>query len=143
MRWKRQCRDVRFAVSGSTSTAAGNGIVNARLVNAHVMNAHVMNAHVMNAHVMNAQVMNEGDVLEVVRSGMYTTLIVAGPALAGALLTGVAISILQALTQVQEMTLANIPKIFMTLLLVMLFLPLSFAAMRSYMDQIMQMVVRI
>jgi flagellar biosynthesis protein FliQ len=87
--------------------------------------------------------MNEGDVLEIVRSGMYTALIVAGPALAGALLTGVAISILQALTQVQEMTLANIPKIFMTLLLVMLFLPLSFAAMRSYMDQIMQMVVRI
>jgi flagellar biosynthetic protein FliQ len=90
-----------------------------------------------------APVMNEGDVLEIVRSGMYTALIVAGPALAGALLTGVTISVLQALTQVQEMTLANIPKIFMTLLLVMLFLPLSFAAMRSYMDQIMQMVVRI
>lgn len=87
--------------------------------------------------------MNEGDVLEIVRSGMYTALVVAGPALAGALLTGVAISVLQALTQVQEMTLANIPKIFMTLLLVMLFLPFSFAAMRSYMDQIMQMVVRI
>ncbi len=87
--------------------------------------------------------MNEGDVLEIVRSGMYTALIVAGPALLGALITGVTISILQALTQVQEMTLANIPKIFMTLLLVMLFLPLSFAAMRSYMDQIMEMVVRI
>jgi flagellar biosynthesis protein FliQ len=87
--------------------------------------------------------MNEGDVLEIVRSGMYTALVVAGPALAGALLTGVAISILQALTQVQEMTLANIPKIFVTLLLVTLFLPFSFAAMRSYMDQIVQMVVRI
>ncbi len=87
--------------------------------------------------------MNEGDVLEIVRSGLYTALYVAGPALAGALITGVAISILQALTQVQEMTLANIPKIFVTLLLVMLFLPLSFAAMRSYMDEIMQMVVRI
>jgi flagellar biosynthetic protein FliQ len=87
--------------------------------------------------------MNEGDVLEIVRSGLYTALVVAGPALAGALLTGVAISILQALTQVQEMTLANIPKIFVTLLLVMLFLPFSFAAMRTYMDQIMQMVVRI
>jgi flagellar biosynthetic protein FliQ len=87
--------------------------------------------------------MNEGDVLEVVRSGLYTALMVAGPALAGALITGVAISILQALTQVQEMTLANVPKIVVTLLLTMLFLPLSFAAMRSYMDQIMQMVVGI
>jgi flagellar biosynthetic protein FliQ len=87
--------------------------------------------------------MNEGDVLEIVRSGLYTALLVAGPALAGALITGVSISILQALTQVQEMTLANIPKIVVTLLLTMLFLPLSFAAMRSYMDQVMQMVVGI
>jgi flagellar biosynthetic protein FliQ len=87
--------------------------------------------------------MNEGDVLEIVRSGLYTALLVAGPALAGALVTGVGISILQALTQVQEMTLANIPKIVVTLLLTMLFLPLSFAALRSYMDQIMQMVVGI
>jgi flagellar biosynthetic protein FliQ len=87
--------------------------------------------------------MNEGDVLEIVRSGLYTVLMVAGPALAGALITGIGISILQALTQVQEMTLANIPKIVVTLLLTMLFLPLSFAALRSYMDQIMQMVVAI
>ena len=87
--------------------------------------------------------MNEGDVLEIVRSGLYTALLVAGPALLGALVTGVAISILQALTQVQEMTLANVPKIFVTLVLIMLFLPLSFAALRSYMDQIMQMVAGI
>ena len=87
--------------------------------------------------------MNEGDVLEIVRSGLYTALLVAGPALAGALITGVCISFLQALTQVQEMTLANIPKIVVTLVLTMLFLPLSFAALRSYMDQIMQMVVGI
>ena len=87
--------------------------------------------------------MNEGDVLEIVRSGLYTALLVAGPALAGALVTGVGISILQALTQVHEMTLANVPKIVVTLLLVMLFLPLSFAALRSYMDQIMQMIVGI
>jgi flagellar biosynthetic protein FliQ len=87
--------------------------------------------------------MNEGDAFEIVRAGLHTALLVAAPALAGALVTGLGISILQALTQVQEMTLANIPKIFMTLLLVMLFLPFSFAAMRSYMDQIMQMVIRI
>jgi len=84
---------------------------------------------------------NEGDAFELVRSGLDTALIVAGPALAGTLVTGLIISILQALTQVHEMTLANIPKIFVSLLLTMLFLPLSFAALRSYMDQIIQMVV--
>jgi flagellar biosynthetic protein FliQ len=87
--------------------------------------------------------MNEGDVLEIVRSGIWTALLVAAPALAGALVTGVAISILQALTQVQEMTLANIPKICVTLALIVLFLPLSFAAMRSFMDQIMQLIIAV
>ena len=85
--------------------------------------------------------MNEGDAFELVRSGLNTALIVAGPALAGTLVTGLAISILQALTQVHEMTLANIPKIVVSLLLTMLFLPLSFAALRSYMDQVIQMVI--
>jgi flagellar biosynthesis protein FliQ len=87
--------------------------------------------------------MNEGDAFEIVRAGLHTALLVAAPALGGALITGLSISILQALTQVQEMTLANIPKIFVTLMLTMLFLPLSFSVLRSYMDQIVQMIVTI
>ena len=85
--------------------------------------------------------MNEGDVIELVRGGFYAALLAAGPALLAALVTGLTISIVQALTQVQEMTLAYIPKIFVTLLVTMLFLPLSFAALRSYMDQITQTIV--
>lgn len=87
--------------------------------------------------------MNEGDVIEIVRNGFHTVLLVAGPALIAALATGLTISVLQTLTQIQEMTLANVPKIFVTLLAVMLFLPLSFAALRSFMEQIMQMVAGI
>ena len=44
--------------------------------------------------------MDEGDVVEVLRGGFYTTLVVAGPSLAAALFTGLAISILQTLTQI-------------------------------------------
>ncbi len=87
--------------------------------------------------------MNEGDVIEVLRGGFYTVLQVTGPALLAALASGLVVSILQALTQVQEMTLANIPKIFVTLLVTMLFLPFAFAAMRAYMDQIIQIVIGI
>ena len=94
-------------------------------------------------HHEDVDLMNEGDVIEIVRSGFYASLLAAGPALLGALLTGLVISIMQALTQVQEMTLAYIPKIFVTLLVTMLFLPLSFAALRSYMDQVMQLIVGI
>jgi flagellar biosynthesis protein FliQ len=87
--------------------------------------------------------MNEGDVVEIVRAGFRTALVVAGPALAAALVTGLAISILQTLTQIQEMTLANVPKIFVTLMVLMLFLPLSFATLRSFMEQVMQIIVGI
>jgi flagellar biosynthetic protein FliQ len=87
--------------------------------------------------------MNEGDVVEIVRSGFYTALLVAAPALIAALVTGLSISIIQTLTQIQEMTLANVPKVFVTLLVVMVFLPLSFAALRSFMEQIIQMVAGI
>lgn len=87
--------------------------------------------------------MNEGDVIEVLRAGFHTVLIIAGPALAAALITGLAISLLQTLTQVQEMTLANVPKIFVTLVVLMLFLPLSFSALRSFMDGIVQIIAGI
>jgi flagellar biosynthesis protein FliQ len=87
--------------------------------------------------------MDEGDVVEILRSGFYTVLLVAGPALAAALVTGLSISILQTLTQIQEMTLANVPKIFVTLVVIMLFLPLSFATLRAFMEQIMQIIVGI
>jgi flagellar biosynthesis protein FliQ len=87
--------------------------------------------------------MDEGDVVEILRAGFHTVLVVAGPALAAALVTGLSISILQTLTQIQEMTLANVPKIFVTLIVIMLFLPLSFAALRAFMEQITQIIVGI
>jgi flagellar biosynthetic protein FliQ len=87
--------------------------------------------------------MDEGDVVEILRAGFHTVLVVAGPALVAALVTGLSISILQTLTQIQEMTLANVPKIFVTLIVIMLFLPLSFAALRAFMEQITQIIVGI
>jgi flagellar biosynthetic protein FliQ len=85
--------------------------------------------------------MNEGDVVEILRSGFWATIVAAGPPLLAALVTGLAVSILQALTQIQEMTLAAVPKIAVTLIVVMLTLPLGFAALRSFMDEIANRIV--
>ncbi|HWL84073.1 MAG TPA: flagellar biosynthetic protein FliQ [Roseomonas sp.] len=85
--------------------------------------------------------MNEGDVVEVLRGGFYTTMMVAGPPLLAALLTGVTVSVLQTLTQIQEMTLSYVPKIVVTLVVTMLSLPFGFAALRSYMEEIAQLIV--
>jgi flagellar biosynthetic protein FliQ len=85
--------------------------------------------------------MNEGDVIEVLRNGFFATMVVAGPPLLAALITGVAVSLMQALTQIQEATLSYVPKIVVTMIVVMLSLPLGFATLRSYTEEIAQMIV--
>ncbi|MBA4790646.1 MAG: flagellar biosynthesis protein FliQ [Pseudomonadota bacterium] len=59
--------------------------------------------------------MTEADALDLVQSAIWTILVAAGPAVAAAMLVGVVIALLQALTQVQEMTLTFIPKILAVL----------------------------
>jgi len=55
--------------------------------------------------------MNEADALEIVHRAIVTILIVSGPLVGAAMFVGVIVALLQALTQVQEMTLTFVPKI--------------------------------
>jgi flagellar biosynthesis protein FliQ len=69
--------------------------------------------------------MTGAEVLDIARDAIYTLILVAGPVMLVGLAVGVAISLLQALTQIQEMTLAFVPKIlaiFVTLLLALPFM---------------------
>jgi flagellar biosynthetic protein FliQ len=50
--------------------------------------------------------MSETDVLDILRQGLWTALIISTPVLAVALVVGLAIGLVQALTSVQEMTLS-------------------------------------
>ena len=87
--------------------------------------------------------MNEGDIVEILRGGFYTTIVVAGPPLIAALVTGLIVSVLQALTQIQEMTLSFVTKIVVTLVVTMLCLPFGFAALRSYTEEIVQIIIEL
>lgn len=87
--------------------------------------------------------MNEGDVVEILRTGFRTVMIAAGPAVAAALVTGIVVSVLQTLTQIQEQTLAFVPKIVVTLIVTVIFLPLGFAALRGYMEEIVHLIVAV
>ena len=60
--------------------------------------------------------MNEVDALELVRTAIWTIIIGAGPAVAAAMAVGIVIALIQALTQIQEVTLTFIPKIIAILL---------------------------
>jgi flagellar biosynthetic protein FliQ len=53
---------------------------------------------------------NEGDAVDLVQQAIWMVIVGAGPAVAAAMAVGVVIALLQALTQVQEMTLTFVPK---------------------------------
>ena len=67
--------------------------------------------------------MSPESVLQLWRNALEMALILAGPVLLFGLVAGLAVSILQALTQIHEMTLTFIPKIGATILALALFGP--------------------
>lgn len=64
--------------------------------------------------------MNEADALDIVQYAIWTTLTACGPAVSVAMLVGVGIALIQALTQIQEITLTFVPKIIAILLTIAL-----------------------
>ncbi|MCM8746336.1 flagellar biosynthesis protein FliQ [Thermomicrobium sp. CFH 73360] len=63
--------------------------------------------------------MNEALLLELGRAAITTTLLVSAPILLTILVVGLLVSVLQAVTQVNEQTLVFIPKIVITFLILL------------------------
>ena len=81
------------------------------------------------------------EVLEVARDAILTIVIVASPLLVVGLVVGVAISLLQALTQIQEMTLVFVPKILAIFVTMLLVLPFMADALHAHMLRISSRIV--
>jgi len=71
------------------------------------------------------------EVLDVSRDAIVTLLIVAAPLMLVGLIVGVAVSLLQALTQIQESTLVFVPKILAIFLALLVALPFMADALHS------------
>ncbi|HBK92285.1 MAG TPA: flagellar biosynthetic protein FliQ [Parvularcula sp.] len=67
--------------------------------------------------------MTGAELLDIAREAFWVTLLVSGPAMLAGLLVGLAIALVQALTQVQEMTLVFVPRIIVMFLVIALTLP--------------------
>ena len=67
--------------------------------------------------------MDQADVIEVGREALVVVLQASGPVMLAGLVVGVVISLFQALTSIQEMTLTFVPKIIVIFLSIVLFLP--------------------
>jgi flagellar biosynthetic protein FliQ len=81
------------------------------------------------------------DAIEIARAALMLVLTIAGPMLIAALIVGVAIGLLQALTQVQEMTLTFVPKLVVLGIVLLLSLPMIGQQLSVFMDRIADAIV--
>ncbi|TWI55173.1 flagellar biosynthesis protein FliQ [Halalkalibacter nanhaiisediminis] len=75
-------------------------------------------------------------VISMAENGVWTVLVVSGPLLIIALVLGLVVSIFQATTQIQEQTLAFIPKIVGVLAALIIFGPWMLSHMTNFAYQI-------
>jgi flagellar biosynthetic protein FliQ len=80
--------------------------------------------------------MTGAEVLDVGRDAIWLTIQLSAPVLIVGLVVGVAIGLMQALTQIQEATLVFAPKIVAVFISLLFFLPLMGALMSGFMRQI-------
>jgi len=77
------------------------------------------------------------EVLDVARDAIVTLVIVSAPLMLVGLAVGVAISLLQALTQIQEMTLVFVPKILAIFVTMLIALPFMGDALQAHMMRLL------
>jgi flagellar biosynthetic protein FliQ len=75
-------------------------------------------------------------ILDIARDGIVTFLKVGAPLMLVALMVGLVVSLVQALTQIQEQTLIFVPKILAVFAAMLLMLPFMSDALAGYMTRI-------
>ncbi|PUU89690.1 MULTISPECIES: flagellar biosynthesis protein FliQ [Halanaerobium] len=82
--------------------------------------------------------MGEAVVLDIGRQALYTVIIVVLPVLGAGLITGLLVAIFQATTQIQEQTLAFVPKIFAVLASIAFFGPWIMTTVVEFVQELLQ-----
>lgn len=85
--------------------------------------------------------MNSVEVIAVSRDAIWVLLKVGAPVMLIALIVGLAVSLFQALTQIQEMTLAFVPKMIVIFVAVIALMPFMLASLNGFMEQIVDKIV--
>ncbi len=80
--------------------------------------------------------MNPSTVVEIGRVAVEVALLVAAPMLIGALATGLVVSIFQAATQINEMTLTFVPKLISMFVILVVAGPWMLTTMTDYMRRL-------
>jgi flagellar biosynthesis protein FliQ len=80
--------------------------------------------------------MTEGDALEIVQQAIWLTIVMAGPVVGSAMVIGVGVAFVQALTQIQEMTLTFVPKLIAGFVIILLTGSYSGSLMKVFTEQL-------
>ena len=84
--------------------------------------------------------MTAEQVLDVAREAIFVLIKIGAPVMLVALIVGVMIALLQALTQMQEMTLSFVPKILAIFLTLVLTLPFMIATLVGFGEELFQQI---
>ena len=79
-------------------------------------------------------------VIEIGRETLYVTLLISAPMLLFGLIVGLVIGILQAVTQINEMTLVFVPKILAVSIALIIFMPWMLRVLISYTVKLFQQI---
>jgi len=85
--------------------------------------------------------MNAVEIMDVAREAVIVMLKVGSPIMLLALTVGLTISLFQALTQMQEMTLTFVPKAIVIFLSLLLFLPFMLGVLVTFTEGLMDRIV--
>jgi len=87
--------------------------------------------------------MEAPDVVHILREGIWVLMLVSAPMMITALVVGLAVSLLQALTQIQETTLTFVPKITAMMIVMMLALPFMLQTLEDFGHEIFDRIAAI
>jgi flagellar biosynthetic protein FliQ len=87
--------------------------------------------------------MTETDAIEICRETIWVIIVVSGPIMALMLVVGVVISLIQALTQIQEQTLTFVPKMLIGFATAVFMAPFMVSHMTTFMQHIADRIVAI
>lgn len=87
--------------------------------------------------------MNQTQLIDITREAIMLIIVIGSPVMIIGLLVGVTIALVQALTQIQEMTLVFVPKILVIFLTIFALFPAFVSTMTAFMEHISTMIIGI
>lgn len=87
--------------------------------------------------------MQTADVLDITREAVLVVLEISAPIMLLGLIVGLAISLIQALTQIQEQTLAFVPKLIAIFLSLLLFMPFMLSTLTNFTERLVDRIATV